>query len=86
MQLWGKRKNEDNWRRSNRTVAWPMNQAEGFDYLLYHSLRAVADSLAAAEEQQTEEAVPDSAANDPHQREYYLKQIPVYRRGAGCFG
>lgn len=76
MQLWGKRKNEDNWRRSNRTVV-AMNEAEGFDYEADDSLRAVADSLAAVEEQQqTEEAVPDSAANDPHQREYYLKQIP----------
>lgn len=70
---WGKRKNEDNWRRSNRTVV-QMDDEAGFDYAADDSLRAAADSLATAEDAEAEAA--DSLAEDPHTREYYLKQIP----------
>lgn len=73
---WGTRKNEDNWRRSNRTVLKDMDD-EQVDYEALDSLEeaaALADSIAdsgAGEEQ------VDSLQNDPHQREYYLAQIPM---------
>ena len=73
---WGKRKNEDNWRRSNRTVI-AMDNGEGFDYEADDSLQAAQDSLAQVEDQREEGTeANDSVANDPHQREYYLKDIP----------
>lgn len=74
-QQWGKRKNEDNWRRSNRTVV-AMDTGEGFDYEADDSLRAVADSLAAIDEGEADGEKTDSVENDPHRREYYMKQIP----------
>lgn len=73
---WGNRKLEDNWRRSNRAVV-AIEDNEGVDYEAEDSIRlaeARADSIAAAAEEQA--ARPDSAENDPHRREYYLKQIP----------
>lgn len=72
---WGRRKNEDNWRRSNRSVL-AVENFEGYDYEAEDSLaaaEAIADSIAAAE---SEAEASDSLANDPHQREYYLQQIP----------
>lgn len=74
-RTWGNRKNEDNWRRSNRTVV-QMDDHEGYDYEAEDSLQAVQDSLALAETADSLAAPADSAANDPHNREYYLKQIP----------
>lgn len=73
---WGNRKNEDNWRRSNRTTLAP--ESEGYDYEAEDSLAAIADSIAAAGGEAVDEkqAEADSIANDPHHREYYLKQIP----------
>ncbi len=70
---WGKRQLEDNWRRSNRTVLAQAGDGS-IDYEAEDSLRLAqerADSIA-----QAAEALPDSAQNDPHQREYYLRQIP----------
>lgn len=72
---WGKRKNEDNWRRSNRTVV-AMDDDEGYDYEAEDSLQALADSAALNAEEQAPMSEADSLANDPHCREYYLKQIP----------
>lgn len=73
-KFWGTRKNEDNWRRSNRTV---LNEepADSVDYEDEDSdsLMANSDSLPA----DTANMAPqDSVQNDPHQREYYLAQIP----------
>lgn len=77
---WGKRANEDNWRRSNK-AAVRSDSDEGYDY-------AADDSLANADLGEIgsmdgegglsdeEQALKDSLANDPHHREYYLKQIP----------
>lgn len=68
---WGRRKNEDNWRRSNRTVL-ATAESDEYDYAADDSISnanastEVADSTAAA----------DSIAEDPHTREFYLKQIP----------
>lgn len=72
---WGQRKNEDNWRRSNRTVV-VMDEAEGFDYAADDSLRAVEDSLTMAEEIPTDSVMPADPSDDPHNREYYLRDIP----------
>ena len=70
---WGNRKNEDNWRRSNKTVA-TNGEFEEYNY------DENADSLAAAEQalaDEEEQRIRDSLANDPHHREFYLAQIPM---------
>lgn len=75
IKAWGRRKLEDNWRRSNRSVV-NLEPETGYDYEAEDSLAAEearADSIA---EEDSGEALPDSAQNDPHRREYYLKQIP----------
>ena len=69
---WGQRKNEDNWRRSNKTVA-SGGEFEDYDY------DANSDSIMAAQEAEAdaeEQRILDSLANDPHHREFYLRQIP----------
>ena len=80
---WGKRENVDDWQRVNRTVVANLStdEAQNTDSLATEGLPA--DSLAMA----TGEALPtdsltaaqaeqDSLASDPHNREYYLAQIP----------
>ena len=69
---WGKRENVDNWRRSNQTVI-RMSGAEDetTDSIASDDL-AVGDSIAT----DSIAAPLDSAALDPHKREYYLAQIP----------
>ena len=77
-RLWGKRENVDNWRRNNQTVVSldvPMPEDE-----------SAADSLAQTQTPEGEappeeggkadEAPEDTLQNDPHNREYYLAQIP----------
>ena len=72
-KLWGKRENVDNWQRINQTVVSltsPDPSEEGENDSIPSPLEgpgevSVGDSLAT-----------DSAANDPHKREYYLAQIP----------
>ena len=75
---WGQRKNEDLWRISNKAsyaAATGNNDMEfsqvegGDDESLYGSLES--DSTLSAYR-----AKKDSLENDPHHREYYLKQIP----------
>ncbi len=79
-KLWGKRENTDNWQRVNRTVV----ASTDFDN------PELADSLRRANQlgelgdlgelntldSLDNKQVPDSAKNDPHNREYYLAQIP----------
>ena len=76
-QQWGKRENVDNWQRINRTVvnlntegekeeSAGADEAEGDNA----GTTVVGDSIADT----TPEA--DSTALDPHNREYYLAQIP----------
>ncbi len=71
---WGKRPNEDNWRWSNREGLGGSteDQDEGYNY------DEETDSLGTEEDTWSEEdqALQDSLANDPHEREYYLAQIP----------
>ena len=77
---WGMRRNEDYWRISNKqSLLKDLAEGEEYNYdeaaadSLFGGLGgdAAADSIAAAEQ-----ALKDSLANDPHEREYYLKQIP----------
>lgn len=80
-QLWGKRPNEDNWQRSNKTVVAMTNEVlseEG-------GVLSEEDETLNTANDSTEHSIlhtphstlsADSAANDPHNREYYLAQIP----------
>ena len=77
---WGMRKNEDYWRISNKRTLLK-NQTDvaqaDFDEAAADSLFGAATSAAAADSlASAEQAKKDSLANDPHEREYYLKQIP----------
>ncbi len=69
-KLWGRRENVDDWQRINKTV---VSVGSSFEDLTEEER----DSIAMAEAlQDSLENVMDSAQNDPHKREYYLKQIP----------
>lgn len=73
-QQWGARKNEDNWRRTNRTVlAEPNNpdedDAQPTDSALQAQAGADSISQARADSLSQDE-------NNPLKRAYYLKQIP----------
>ena len=78
---WGMRRNEDYWRISNKqSLIKDMEGNEGQDLNID---QAAADSLfggigggAADSLANAEQALKDSLANDPHEREYYLRQIP----------
>ena len=72
---WGTRKNEDNWRRTNKTI---LDDSDFNDYAEGDTTGLMTDSVDVAEvgEEDPEQALKDSLANDPHQREYYLRQIP----------
>ena len=75
---WGKRENVDNWQRNNRTV---VNLDAPSDSLDADALAALPDSTALdgsapVTDDSTSEAEADTLANDPHNREYYLAQIP----------
>lgn len=72
---WGKRKLEDNWRRSNRSVIAQAGEFEEYDYAAEDSLAALEENADSLVSDSTEVAA-DSAALDPHNREYYLAQIP----------
>ena len=72
---WGKRENADNWRRVNQTVVnlMPENQEspEKLD-----SLSALGTDSIGTDSIATTDEAADTLANDPHNREYYLAQIP----------
>jgi len=72
---WGKRENVDNWQRNNRTVVNLEQAGEIADGAeTTDSLSTtVSDGSPVGDE---ESAEADSLAADPHNREYYLAQIP----------
>lgn len=73
---WGKRQNVDNWQRINQTVV-NLAGTDGQGGEATDSLSATGEGdTAAADSTQTAAAPADSAAADPHTREYYLAQIP----------
>lgn len=70
---WGKRENIDNWQRINKTVVGTVGSTSDAEELTDEQR----DSIFAAEQLQDSLAqIADSVQNDPHKREYYLKQIP----------
>ena len=79
---WGKRENVDDWQRVNRTVVASLNTEEGepTDSLAQEELAtdslAVGDGSVVADSLAMAQALQDSLASDPHNREYYLAQIP----------
>lgn len=77
-QMWGKRENTDDWQRINRTVV-NLNGGtdEEGDGMPADSLATDSTLVAATDSVATEkDAAADSLAADPHNREYYLAQIP----------
>ena len=68
---WGKRENVDNWQRANKTVVAMTNPES-------ENSEQPTDSNAPDEAatDSPEEQKADNEQNDPHRREYYLKQIP----------
>jgi tetratricopeptide (TPR) repeat protein len=67
---WGRRENIDNWQRSNQTVVrMPQSDDTSNDSTAQQGDSIAADTIAA-------KAPVDSAALDPHNRAYYLAQIP----------
>ena len=71
---WGKRENQDDWQRANKTV---VNTAISDDDMAEMTDKLQNDSIAPAEETADEsKEISDSLASDPHKREYYLAQIP----------
>ena len=85
-KLWGKRENADNWRRQNQTVvnleaSEPTEAGDSIatDLAVDGETPLANDSIAsetAGEAQAKEGETADTLANDPHNREYYLAQIP----------
>ncbi|MCD8319018.1 MAG: tetratricopeptide repeat protein, partial [Paraprevotella sp.] len=77
-RTWGKRKLEDNWRRSHKNE----DRSDTFGEHDYSEdsdsiLAAKNDSIAAADSiAEAQGRMADSLVNDPHHREYYLQQIP----------
>ena len=71
---WGTRENADDWQRINKTVVSFDNDEEDEEEEMNDSTMAALanDSTMTAPEGEKN----DSAANDPHKREYYLAQIP----------
>lgn len=69
-KLWGKRENVDNWQRINKTV---VATAQGAEEMTDEMRDSLANEIA---KEDSLKQVTDSAANDPHKREYYLAQIP----------
>jgi tetratricopeptide (TPR) repeat protein len=71
---WGKRENTDDWRRTNKTVVNLSPMEEDQEASLDSLDTAFTDSLSTA----LPDSIPvDTLANDPHNREYYLAQIPT---------
>ena len=74
-QQWGRRQNVDNWRRTNQTVLGSLDNIENTENAESpDSLQALGDL--ATDSIAGKDAASDTLANDPHNREYYLAQIP----------
>jgi outer membrane protein assembly factor BamD (BamD/ComL family) len=73
---WGKRENADDWQRTNKTVVGNLNMEDTQEVPDSLDNPDNPDSLAIAENNDSLSAEADTLANDPHNREYYLAQIP----------
>ena len=69
---WGQRPNEDNWRRSTKARPDDTSAPGDMDMAAADSLGLGSDGLS-----EEEQARLDSLANDPHEREYYIRQLPL---------
>ena len=69
---WGRRENKDNWQRINQTVVANVSQQGDATATDTDSI----DASWADDSQPTPADTMPSEANDPHQRAYYLAQIP----------
>lgn len=69
---WGARKNEDDWRRRNKTT-FSLDDGPEADY---GDDTEANDTISMTPEQKEEARKAQDAANDPHNVEYYLAQIP----------
>lgn len=74
-QQWGRRENTDDWQRINKTVV-ATTAAEMPDSLDHPEMAADGSEISDSTATTKEEAANDTLANDPHNREYYLAQIP----------
>ena len=74
-QQWGRRENTDDWQRINKTVV-ATTAAEMPDSLGNPEMAADSTALSDSVATTKEETANDTLANDPHNREYYLAQIP----------
>lgn len=73
-QLWGKRKNVDNWQRANKTVV-----ADGLSNMDLASTDSLSNSDTGKEtsaDSTGEDSKTAKPSEDPHTREYYMAQIP----------
>ena len=70
---WGKRENKDNWQRINQTVV-AMSEQQEEEPLEGTENQEANDSIDIATPK--EDTPQDSLSADPHEREYYLAQIP----------
>ncbi len=74
---WGNRPNEDNWRFSNKQSLGGQTSEDATDYAALDSLSEMGEGLGGEEVlSEEEQRLKDSLENDPHHREFYLKQIP----------
>ncbi len=71
-QKWGRRQLEDNWRRANKSVLAD-DTDEGVNYDEEENSE-LPDSIAS--DSTMVDLAPDSLVTDPHDRKYYLQQIP----------
>lgn len=69
---WGARKNEDDWRRRNKTT-FSLDEGTETDY---DDETLANDTTSMTPEQKEEARKAQDAANDPHNVGYYLAQIP----------
>lgn len=75
-QQWGRRENVDDWQRNNRTVVNLGNtEGEAAADTLPQLTPEQQDSVAKAQAQEEKRKEEDPSL-DPHNREYYLKEIP----------
>ena len=73
---WGKRQNQDNWQRINQTVVNLNPEVPEGSEAPEGSETPEGSEGSEALADSTATETPDSAALDPHKREYYLAQIP----------
>ena len=73
---WGKRENKDNWRRANQTVVALAENQEPEPTDSLGNPMTPEEQPAAEDDEEDEDEEDLKPEDDPHQREYYLAQIP----------